>query len=97
MPKTIVNIIAEDNPNPDYLFIKEMYEEGDYLMYISAKDTEDDLDALSELFNVPTTHIEEIVLQRGSDYIFSLSSKEHQIRHWNSYQGQYMRARIYLL
>ena len=46
MPKTIVNIITEDNPLPAYLFIKENYEAGDRLMYISAKDTEDDLDAL---------------------------------------------------
>lgn len=67
MPKTIVNIITEDNPIPAYLFIKEKYEEGDRLMYISAKDTEDDLDALSELFNVPSTHIEEIVLKQDMD------------------------------
>ena len=63
MPKTIVNIITEDNPIPAYLFIREKYEDGDKLMYISAKDTEDDLDALSELFNIPATHIEEIVLK----------------------------------
>ena len=67
MSKTIVNIITEDNPIPAYLFIKEKYEDGDNLMYISAKDTEDDLDALSELFNVPATHIEEIVLKNDMD------------------------------
>ena len=43
MSKTLVNIITEDNPIPAYLFIKEKYEVGDRLMYISAKDTEDDL------------------------------------------------------
>ena len=52
MAKTLVNIITEDNPIPGYLFIKEMYKEGDTLMYISAKDTEDDLDALSEMFEI---------------------------------------------
>lgn len=67
MPKTLVNIITEDNPIPAYLFIKEKYEEGDRLMYISAKDTEDDLDSLSELFNVPATNIEEIVLKHDMD------------------------------
>ena len=67
MSKTIVNIITEDNPIPAYLFIKEMYEDGDKLMYISAKDTEDDLDALSELFSIPATHIEEIVLKNDMD------------------------------
>ena len=67
MPKTLVNIITEDNPIPAYLFIKEKYEIGDKLMYISAKDTEDDLDALSELFDVPATDIEEIVLRNDMD------------------------------
>lgn len=56
MPKTIVNIITEDNPIPAYLFTKEMYKQGDRLMYISAKDTKDDLNALSELFNVPKSN-----------------------------------------
>ena len=67
MNKTLVNIITEDNPIPAYLFIKEKYEDGDRMMYISAKDTEDDLDALSELFNVPATHIDEIVLKNDVD------------------------------
>lgn len=67
MSKTLVNIITEDNPIPAYLFIKEMYKEGDKLMYISAKDTEDDLEALSELFVVPEEQIEEIVLKNDID------------------------------
>ena len=67
MAKTIVNIITEDNPIPAYLFIKEMYKEGDRLMYISAKDTEDDLDVLSDMFSVPAYNIEEIVLKHNMD------------------------------
>lgn len=67
MSKTIVNIITEDNPVSAYLFIKEMYAEGDRLMYISAKDTEEDLDALSELFSIPQSHIEEVVLKHDMD------------------------------
>lgn len=67
MNKTLVNIITEDNPIPAYLFIKEKYEDGDRMMYISAKDTEDDLDSLSELFNIPATHIDEIVLKNDVD------------------------------
>lgn len=67
MQKTLVNIITEDNPIPAYLFIKEKYESGDKLMYISAKDTEDDLEALSDLFNVPASDIEEIVLKNDVD------------------------------
>ncbi len=67
MSKTIVNIITEDNPVSAYLFIREMYRQGDRLMYISAKDTEEDLDALSELFSIPQSHIEEVVLKHDMD------------------------------
>lgn len=67
MSKTIVNIITEDNPIPAYLFIKEMYQKGDKLMYISAKDTEDDLDLLAEIDGVPTNIIEEVVLKNDMD------------------------------
>lgn len=67
MSKTIVNIITEDNPISAYLFIKEMYEIGDSLMYISAKDTEDDLDLLAEIDGVPSDIIEEVVLKNDED------------------------------
>lgn len=69
MSKTIVNIITEDNPISGYLFIKEMYEEGDRLMYISAKDTEDDLDLLAEIDGVPSDIIEEVILKSDEDEI----------------------------
>ena len=65
--KTLVNIITEDNPIPAYLFVKEMYEEGDSVMLISAKDTEDDLDHVSEIIGVPQHKIEEIVLKHDID------------------------------
>lgn len=67
MNKTLVNIITEDNPIPAYLFVKEMYEEGDKLMLISAKDTEDDLEHLSEVIGVPSDLIVEIVLKNDID------------------------------
>lgn len=67
MPKTLVNIITGDNPIPAYLFIKEKYEAGDRIMYISAKDTEDDLDWLSVIDGVQSDFIEEIVLRNDID------------------------------
>lgn len=67
MSKTLVNIITEENPLSAYLFIKEKYEEGDSLMFISAKDTEDDLDFLSSIWKVPNENIEEILLRRDND------------------------------
>lgn len=69
MGKTIVNIITEDNPLSAYLFIKEMYKEGDSLMYISAKETEDDLDLLSEIDGIDSKIIEEILLKNDMDEI----------------------------
>lgn len=69
MPKTVVNIVTEDNPVPAYLFIKEMYETGDRLLFISAKDTEEDLDALAEQFDVPSNLIDEVVLKHDMDEI----------------------------
>ncbi|MBR6175544.1 MAG: DUF1887 family protein [Bacteroidales bacterium] len=65
--KTLVNIITEDNPIPAYLFIKEKYEPGDRIMYISAKDTEDDLDWLAVIDGVSIDYIDEIVLKNDID------------------------------
>lgn len=65
--KTLVNIITEDNPIPAYLFIKEMFQPGDRIMYISAKDTEDDLDWLAVIDGVSTDVIDEIVLKNDID------------------------------
>lgn len=65
--KTLVNIITEDNPIPAYLFIKEKYEAGDRIMYISAKDTEADLDWLSVIDGVSADFIDEIVLKNDID------------------------------
>lgn len=65
--KTIVNIVSDENPIPAYLFIKEMYEPGDKLMFISAKNTEDDLVFLSEMMRVPNDCIKEILLRNEMD------------------------------
>lgn len=65
--KTLVNIITDDNPISAYLFIKEKYEEGDKIMYISAKDTADDLEWLSVIDGVSSDNIEEIVLKNDID------------------------------
>lgn len=65
--KTIVNIISDENPIPAYLFVKEMYEPGDKLMFISAKNTEDDLEFMSELMRVPNDCIKEILLRNDMD------------------------------
>ncbi|MCQ2209939.1 MAG: DUF1887 family CARF protein [Paludibacteraceae bacterium] len=66
MAKTIVNIVTEDDPISAYLFIKEMFQEGDRLMYISAKDTESDMVYLDEIDGVPTESIV-VLLKEDTD------------------------------
>ncbi len=46
MSKTIVNIVDKINPLPAYLFIKEYYESGDRLLFISA---EEEIDCIKPL------------------------------------------------
>lgn len=67
MAKTIVNIITDENPIPAYLFIKEMYEDGDRLMYISARSTIDDLASLKRFVDVPDEQIDTILLPHNKD------------------------------
>lgn len=67
MAKTIVNIITGDNPVSAYLFAKEVYETGDTLMLISAKDTEDDLDFLADEIGIPAKDIVEVLLRNDID------------------------------
>lgn len=67
MSKTLVNIITDNNPISAYLFIKEMYEEGDSILYISAKDTRDDLKLLSEIDGVSLNDVDEVVLKEDID------------------------------
>lgn len=67
MAKTLVNIITDDNPIPAYLFIKQMYEQGDRVMYISAKDTRDDLEHLAEIDGLTSDVIDEVVLKEDID------------------------------
>ena len=38
MGKTIVNIITPEHPVAAYLFIKEMYEPGDRLLFVAANE-----------------------------------------------------------
>jgi len=67
MPKTLVNIITEDEPIANYLFVKEMYQEGDRFMFISAKDTEEDMDEFSAFLNIPANRIDEVLLKSDAD------------------------------
>lgn len=67
MKKTLVNIVSEANPASAYLFVKEMYEEGDELLFIAAKDTEDAMEALIQVLAVPDHVVHRIVLYKDRD------------------------------
>lgn len=80
MSKTLVNIISDECPIPAYLFIKEMYEDGDRLMFISAKRGEENLEHLASLFSISKNQIDEVVFMHNSDEFLY----EHICRHLNS-------------
>lgn len=67
MNRTIVNIISRIDPLPAYLFIKENYEEGDRLLFISGRQDGEKIDFLTSLLKIEPSMIEEIVLQYHSD------------------------------
>lgn len=67
MSKTIVNIISDECPIPAYLFIKEMYETGDRLMFISARRGEESLEHLASLFSISKDMIDEVVFMHDCD------------------------------
>lgn len=65
--KTLVNIFSEVNPASTYLFIKEMYEAGDELLFIATKDTEEAMEALIRVLALPAEVIHRIVLNKERD------------------------------
>lgn len=67
MPKTLVNIITDETPISAYLFVKELYEVGDRLMFVSAQNDKEDLEYLAALFSVSKDLIDEVILNRDDD------------------------------
>lgn len=67
MPKTIVNIISREHPLAAYLFIKEFYEEGDQLLFISAHENFDCITPLVKCLKLDQGVVQRLVLRRDSD------------------------------
>lgn len=65
--KTIVNIISREHPLAAYLFIKEYYEVGDKLLFISANENFDCITPLVNTLKVDKAVVQRIVLRRDSD------------------------------
>lgn len=66
MSKTLVNIIDAEHPVAAYLFIKEMYEPGDRLLFIAANEDFEHITPLVRLLQLQDV-VERIVLRRDSD------------------------------
>ena len=69
--KTLVNIFDAQEPSAAYLFLKQYYEEGDRLMFISTKEDRNAVAPYAALFRIPDTMIDYVWLKRGEDsYIY---------------------------
>lgn len=67
MSNTIVNIIDREDPLPLYLFIREMYHEGDRVMFVSAKGDADRIPFFVNLMGLDKELVDSIVMNRKSD------------------------------
>lgn len=65
--KTVVNIISREHPLAAYLFIKEYYEVGDKLLFVSANEDFDCITPLVNTLQVDKAIVQRIVLRRDSD------------------------------
>ncbi|MBO6027080.1 MAG: DUF1887 family protein [Bacteroidales bacterium] len=65
--KTLVNIISREHPLAAYLFIKDYYEEGDKLLFVSANENFDCITPLVNTLKIDKELVQRIVLRRDSD------------------------------
>ncbi|MBP5190814.1 MAG: DUF1887 family protein [Bacteroidales bacterium] len=89
MNNTIVNIIDREDPLPLYLFIREMYNDGDRVMFVSAKGDADRIPFFINLMGLNRELVDSIVMNRISDelsyelicrtVIGRLDSKQHYL------------------
>ncbi len=67
MAKTLVNIISREHPLAAYLFVKEFYEVGDKLLFVSANENFDCITPLVNTLKIDKEVVKRIVLRRDSD------------------------------
>ena len=79
--KTLVNIFDPEEPLAAYLFLKQYYEEGDRLMFISTREDRRLLSPYAALFQLPDEQLEFIAFKRDEDsYIYERISRKLQSR-----------------
>ena len=69
MSKTIVNIIDKGNPLPAYLFTKEVYSEGDRLLFISTREEADSIELLKKQLQIPDDQVDSIIIKHDNDKV----------------------------
>ncbi|MCQ2294483.1 MAG: DUF1887 family CARF protein [Bacteroidales bacterium] len=69
--KTLVNIFDPQEPLAAYLFLKQYYQPGDHLVFISTHGHQASVRPYASLFHIPDDHISIIAFQRDEDsYIY---------------------------
>jgi len=67
MSKTIVNITDLTNPLPAYLFIKEQFESGDKLMFITTREELNCISLIISQLGIDESDVEKIIIDRYQD------------------------------
>lgn len=92
--KTLVNIFDVHEPLAAYLFLKQYYEEGDRLLFISARDTREAVAPYLSLLHVPQEQVEYVSFKRSLEsYIYERicrrlrSCLSHEREYWVNLAG----------
>ena len=65
-PKTIVSIISAQ-PTPNYLLIREIFQPGDDLLFITSKTMENKIDFIAKTLNWVNAPISKVILPKGAE------------------------------
>lgn len=68
--KTIVNILSQESPVPAYLFIKEKYQLGDKLLFVSSKSARSDIDFISRFLSLPAEMMSKVVFTEEEEFSY---------------------------
>jgi hypothetical protein len=86
--KTLVNIFDAQEPLAAYLFLKQYYEEGDRLLFISTREDKNAVAPYAALFHIPDGMIDYVWFKRSQDsYIYERICR--RLRSWLSTEVTY--------
>lgn len=92
--KTLVNIFDPQEPSAAYLFLKQYYQPGDRLLFISTRQDRDNVAPYASLFHIPEEQITIISFHRSQDsYIYERicrrlrSQLSQEVAYWVNLAG----------